>query len=159
MHTTSAGSTYPSANTLVETNNRETKTIEAISLLASATTSNRDTYVNILETVASLMLDILISNKNLVEALKENTRLDRVLGQCQKSASTAGGGGETGRGGTSQHKKGAHYCWSHGYDTGHPSFKCTAKAMGHVMHCSSASTKRGSQKKIRNDGHQGKTIS
>ena len=57
------------------------------------------------------MLDIVITKNNLVEALKEHTRLERVLGQCQQRAITAGGGISTGRGGTSHQKKGAHYCW------------------------------------------------
>ena len=52
------------------------------------------------------MSDIVITNKNLCEALKENNRLEQVLCQCQKRTSGTGGCRATGRGGTAQHKKG-----------------------------------------------------
>ena len=78
----SAGETYPSANTIVEENRRETETIETITILASTTARDRDKYTNLSGTVTSLMSEIVIANKNMVEALKENTRLERVLGQC-----------------------------------------------------------------------------
>ena len=93
-----------------------------------------------------LMSELVVSNKNLVDTLKENTRLERVLGQFHQSASTTGGGGATRSGGTSQQKKWSHYCWSCGYDAGRLSFKCTAKSTGHVMHFLAASTKEGSHK-------------
>ena len=44
---TSSGATYLSENALVEVNSREAETIDAISLLAYATASNRDTYANL----------------------------------------------------------------------------------------------------------------
>ena len=40
--------------------------MDAISLLASAAARDRDTYSNLLEMVASLMSELVISNKNLV---------------------------------------------------------------------------------------------
>ena len=123
----SAEASYPFANALVESNIREAKTIDPISILSSATSSNRDTYANILVTVASLTAELMLANKNLVEALRENTRMERVLCQFQKHTSTSGGGVATGRGDTSQHKKRAHYCWSCRYDVCNPSSKCIAK--------------------------------
>ena len=95
----SAGETYPSANALMEANNRKSENIDAITLLTSSTSNDRDTYSNLSGTVTSLMSEIVISNKNLVEALKEKTRLERSLGQCQQRASTTGSGGATWRGG------------------------------------------------------------
>ena len=56
------------------------------------------------------MFELVIANKNLVEALKENTRLEQVLGQFQQRTSTSDRGGATRRVGTSHHKKGDHYC-------------------------------------------------
>ena len=44
--------------------------MDSIALLASATASDRDAYLNLSGAVASLMSDLVISNKNLVEALK-----------------------------------------------------------------------------------------
>ena len=120
----------------MKANTREANTIDAIALLAADTASYKYTYTNLSGTVASLMAELVLANKNLVEALKENPRLERVLGQCQKCTSTAGGGGTTGRGCTSQQEKWYHYLWSCGYDAGKSSFKCTAKALGHIMHCS-----------------------
>ena len=64
-----------------------------------ATTSNRDTYDNLYGIVASLMAKLVLSKKNLMEDLKENTHLNWILGQCQKI--TRSGGGAEGRGGTS----------------------------------------------------------
>ena len=75
MHPTSAGATYPSANALVESNIREDKTIDDVALLASATARNRDIYANLSGSVALLMSELVITNKNLVEALKGNTHL------------------------------------------------------------------------------------
>ena len=66
----SARTTYPSANVLVEKNNRETETIDTIALLSSATSSDRDTYANLSRTIMSLMSELVIVNKNLVDALK-----------------------------------------------------------------------------------------
>ena len=92
----------------MEANSRETKNINAVSILDSATTSDRDTYVNLSGTVASLMAELVPANKNLVEALKENTCLERVIGLFHKRTSPAVSYGETGRGGTPQQKKGPH---------------------------------------------------
>ena len=114
-------------------NIREAENIDTIDLLASATASDRDTYANLYRMVASIMAELVIVNKNLVEALKENNRLERVLGQYQKS--TRSGDGAAMRGCTYQQKKGDHYCYSCGYEAGHPSFKCTTNATGHLMHC------------------------
>ena len=86
----------------MEANSRKAETIDSISLLASATAKDRDTYSNLSGTVASLMAELVLANKNLVETLKENTHLERVLGQFQKRTSTADGGGATRRGGTTQ---------------------------------------------------------
>ena len=124
----------------MEAKNRESKTIDAINLLASATASNRYTYSNLSGTVALIMSELVISNKNLVDSLKENTRLERVLGQFHHRASTTGGSRATGRSGTPQQKKGVHYLWSCKYYWGCPSFKCTAKLTGHGMHYSAAIT-------------------
>ena len=55
MQPTSAGKILISDNDLVETNNRELETMDAINLLVSATSSNRDIYSKILGTVVSLM--------------------------------------------------------------------------------------------------------
>ena len=85
---TSAGVLYPTANALVEANNRESETMYSISLLASYMSSDPDTYFNLSGMVASLMSKLLISNKNLVMALKENIRLELFLIQCQRTGGT-----------------------------------------------------------------------
>ena len=55
--------------------------MNAISLLASATASNRDTYSNLLGTVTSLMSQLVTADKNLFKLLKDNVCLEHVLGQ------------------------------------------------------------------------------
>ena len=85
--------------------------MDAIALLASTTVSDMDTYSYLSRKVTLLMLELVIVNKNLLKALKENTRLERVLGQCQKRTGGTGGGRATGRRGTSHQKKRAHYFW------------------------------------------------
>ena len=90
----------------MEANNRETENIDTIALLASDTASDRDTYTNLTGTVKLLMSELVIAKKNLVEAMKENNRLERVLGQCHQHASKAGCGGATGRGFTPNRKRG-----------------------------------------------------
>ena len=104
---TSAGATYPSANALVEANTRGSENINTIDLLVLNTDRDRDTYAKLFGRVTSLMVEILITKKNLAEALKENTCLERVLGQRHKITRRCGGA--AGRGGTFQKKKGAHY--------------------------------------------------
>ena len=64
--------------------------MDSISLLASNTYSDRDTYFNLSGMVASLMSKLVISNKNVVMALKENIRLERFLIQCQRTGGTGG---------------------------------------------------------------------
>ena len=92
----------------MEENIREAENINAIALLASATAINRDNHANLSGTVVYMMAELMLANTNTVEALKENTRLKRVLVQCQKR--TRSGGRALGKGVTSQQKKGAHYC-------------------------------------------------
>ena len=82
--------------------------MDTIILFAPDTSRNRDTYSNLSGTAASLISELVISNKNLVKALKENTRLERVLDQFQQHTGATGGDRETGRGGTSQQKRGYH---------------------------------------------------
>ena len=66
MQPTSAGVTYSPYNALVEANNRESETMDTISLLVSATASDRDTYSNLSGTVTLLMSELVVTNKNLV---------------------------------------------------------------------------------------------
>ena len=75
--------------------------MDAIAFLA-VTASNRDTYLNISGTVASLMSELVIFNKNLVKTLKENTLLEQVLSQCQQLTGGTGSSRATMGGGTSQ---------------------------------------------------------
>ena len=51
------------------------------------------------------MSEIVITNKNLVEALKQNTCLESVIFQYQQLAGTTGGNGENRRGSTSQKRR------------------------------------------------------
>ena len=44
--------------------------MDAIALFAFVMDSDKDTYSNLLEKVASLMPELVITNKNLVEALR-----------------------------------------------------------------------------------------
>ena len=145
MQPTSAGVTYSPYNALVEANNRESETMDTISLLVSATASDRDTYSNLSGTVTLLMSELVVTNKNLVYALKENTLLERVPSQCQECNGGTNGEGATGRVGISNNKKGTHYFWSCRYDAGHPSLKCTEKLVVHAKHCSASNTRGGSQ--------------
>ena len=80
--------------------------MDAIALLASTMDSDKYTYSNLSGTVASLMSDILIANKKLVEDLKEKPHLERLIRQCHQIAGATGGGRSTGRGVTAQQKKG-----------------------------------------------------
>ena len=88
-------------------NNRNSETMDAIALLTSTTVSDMDTYSYLSRTVTLLMLELVIVNKNLLKALKENTRLERVLGQYHQRNGRAGGGRENKRGGPSTTKRGA----------------------------------------------------
>ena len=72
---TSAGATYTPSNAIVEANSREAETIDVIAFLTLTTASDRDTYANLSRTVVSLMAELVLANKNLMEALNENTCL------------------------------------------------------------------------------------
>ena len=90
----------------MEVNNRKLETMNAITFIASATTSNRDTYPKLSGMVVALISELVIENKNLVEVLNENTRLKCLLSQSEKITLRTGGGGANGRGGPYNHKKG-----------------------------------------------------
>ena len=81
--------------------------MDSIALLTSSTSIDRYTHSKLSGTVAPLMLELVIANNNLVEAPKENTRLERVLGQYHQRNGRAGGGRENKRGGPSTTKRGA----------------------------------------------------
>ena len=119
--------------------------MDTSSLLASYMSSNQDTHSNLPGTIASLMPELVITNKNLTKALKEKFHLDLCLSQCQSIGGTGGGGANV-RGGTTQHKKGVHYCLPCRYDAGNPILKCMVQEVGHARQCSEANTRGGSQK-------------
>ena len=120
--------------------------------------SNRDTYYNLSGTVVLLMSELVIVKKNLVKLLKENIRLERVLGQCQQHASTSSGGIETGRGGTPQHKKGP-IAAGHADITWGTTVSITPQRQ-QAMSCTAwrQAQREGLRKIIRNDGHPGRSI-
>ena len=80
------------------------------------------------------------ANKNLVVALRDNARLERLLGQCRLGYRTEK---ITGTGGS---LLGTHYCWLCGCNSDHPSFKCTDRKTGHVMNEKKANMQGGSDK-------------
>ena len=84
--------------------------MDAIALFISATARYMDTQSNPSGMFASLISELVITNNNLVDTLKENTRLKQVLDQYQKYIGETGGSGSPARGGTSQQKKRDNYC-------------------------------------------------
>ena len=75
-----AGNIYSSANSL---DRKIDDTVTAIALLDAATASGRKIYSNITTNVTSLTAKIYSENKNLVAALWDNARLERLLGKCK----------------------------------------------------------------------------
>ena len=59
------------------------ETVNAISLLAAAKTSDRETDANPPIKVASLETEPSLANKHIVASLKENSHIERLLGQCR----------------------------------------------------------------------------
>ena len=56
--------------------------VEKVDVLGwNKSASDRDMYTNLSGTVALLVSELVFANNNLVEELKENTRLERVLVQ------------------------------------------------------------------------------
>ena len=72
------------------------------------------------------MSELVITNKDLVDALKENMYLASARNAPVVQAEAQQMGGEE------LHKKGSHYFWSCRYDVGHHSVECTAQEMGHI---------------------------
>ena len=59
------------------------ETINVISLLAAATTSDRETDANLPTTAASLETEPSLANKHILASLRENPHIERLLGQCK----------------------------------------------------------------------------
>ena len=125
---------YPLVNALKR---KSDETADAIKLLAASNAIDRETYSNLSITVVSLTTKLSSANKNLMINLKDNTHIKRLLGQCcidghtSKKIVTGGSLLST------------HYCWSRGYDTGNPSFKCKDTNISHVNNETEADTRGG----------------
>ena len=76
----------PSENDL---DRKSDETTNAIAILDATIASDRETYSNLVTTVASLTTNLFSENKNLVAALRDNARLERLLGQCRLGGRTS----------------------------------------------------------------------
>ena len=77
---------YPSENALEK---KADETINAITILAAATASNRETNTNLPITVASLENEPSFVNKHIVAPLRDNAHLESLLGQFMIGGSTS----------------------------------------------------------------------
>ena len=103
------------------------KTVNDIALLSATTSSHRKTYANLTTTVDYLTTKLLLADKNLLAALRDNNRLKRLLGKfriggCTSEKTVTGGA-----------LPGMYYCLPCGYYYVHPIFKCTDPKMVHVI--------------------------
>ena len=76
----SADDIYPLANAF---DWKTEKTVDTIALLAAATANDPKTYLNPANTVTSLTAKVSLVDKNLVAALQNNARLERLLRKCR----------------------------------------------------------------------------
>ena len=76
----SADNIYPLANAF---DWKTEKTVDTIALLAAATANDPKTYLNPANTVTSLTAKVSLVDKNLVAALQNNARLERLLRKCR----------------------------------------------------------------------------
>ena len=144
----SASGMYPSGNALEW---KADQNVDTIALLADATTSDWETHSNFLTTTTSLTNKLSPSNKNLVASLKDNTRLERLLGQCWTGVCTSE---KMGTGGSLPV---THYCWLCGYDSVNPSFKCKYPKTIHVKNVMATKNWGGSEKTSRSEDGLGRS--
>ena len=57
--------------------------IDAIVIFAAATSSDLETYANLMATAASLKTELALSNKTIISAIRDNDHLERLLGQIR----------------------------------------------------------------------------
>ena len=121
-------------------NDHQEQTIEAIANLATATSSDRATVAQLTRTIAQLTADLKTAQDKVVKTLEENVSLAKQLAQTKRGSANNASPATTNEPGAK-----VHYCWTHGFECDHSSFKCTDQKEGHQRHATARNTMNGSQ--------------
>ena len=133
---TTTGAEFHSANLLQEqdtTQLYQQETVDAIANLATATASDRAMVAILTATNSTLTSALTACQLQLVEALQDVAKLTTVIADLNKNPSAKPS--NTGN---------WHYCWNHGYSSGHSSRDCKKPRPGHYKGATKADTKGGS---------------
>ena len=133
---TTTGAKFHSANHLQEqdtTQLYQQVTVDAIANIATATARNRATVSTLTATNITLTSALTACQLQLVEALQDVAKLATVISDLNKNSSA--NPSNTGN---------WHYCWNHGYSSGHSSRDCKKPRPGHYKGATKADTKGGS---------------
>ena len=98
-------------------------TVEALANLATATASDREAVANLTSTNKALMDELAKVNAELINALKKINFMGQTIADLKAKNSNT-----TSPTPTLGHN---HYCWSCGFKSPHPSYKCINKKQGH----------------------------
>ena len=122
---------------------------ESLANLATATSADRATVATLSDTVATLSAQLADAQAKLVSSLLDNQKLLKQL--SNRGQRTSGGAGGANKGDA---KKGdydpwtgpkIHYCFKHGFQCPHPSFRCPDQNPNHVKNATKANTMGGNQ--------------
>ena len=115
---------------------------ESLANLATATSADRATVATLTDTVATLSAQLADAQAKLVSSLLDNQKL---LKQLSNRGQRTSGGAEGATKGKYDPWTGPpiHYCFKHGFQCPHPSFRCPDPNPNHVKNATKANTMGG----------------
>ena len=116
---------------------------DSLANLATATSADRATVATLTDTVAKLSAELASAQTKLITALMENQRLLKLVGG--RSSRTPGGVATPTFGGDPYAGPLIHYCFKHGFNSPHPSFKCPNPNADHIKNATKKDTRGGCQ--------------
>ena len=125
-------------------NGQQERTIEAIANLATVTSSERATFAQMTNKIAQLTADLKTAQDKLVNALEMNVNLARQVNNSKYKANPTPRAPLCPIVNSNNKQKNIHYCWTHGFETDHTSFKCEHPAIGHQKRANAKNPMKGS---------------
>ena len=113
-------------------------TVDALANLATATASDREAVANLTATNKALMDELAKVNAELITALKKINSMGLIIAdlKAKNPSNTSPSTPTTGH---------THYCWSCGFKSPHPSYKCDVKKEGHQDKATKYNTLNGNR--------------
>ena len=111
-------------------------TVDALANLATATANDREAVSNLTATNKMLTDELATVNAELISALKKISYMEKTMADLRAKSQDKGPTPNPTTGHT-------HYCWSCGFKSPHPSYKCEVKKDGHQDKATKYNTMNG----------------